>query len=217
MKLQQLWRTFSFWLFDKRWCIKIIMGVTAAGTLYGFYWYRWQLAETPVWLSPFVPDCPLASFYFLVICMFRLRAVRLHTLEQLAVFSAIKYGIWTVGVLLAQYIRGGALTANQLMLLISHIGLLGLGLVYWPQLNWSSRGITAAVLWHAANDAMDYGVGVHPYLPEAVSLSFATWLAVGTTVILSGMMLYAAKDFLPFVPNKRYTVSSILEEKQEDV
>lgn len=41
----------------------LLLFVNAAGTVYGYYWYRYQLAETPPVFLPFVPDSPTASLF----------------------------------------------------------------------------------------------------------------------------------------------------------
>ncbi|KPD00816.1 hypothetical protein LR69_00898 [Geobacillus sp. BCO2] len=43
----------------------LLLFVNAAGTIYGYYWYRYQLADTPPVFLPFVPDSPTASLFFL--------------------------------------------------------------------------------------------------------------------------------------------------------
>ncbi|EPR28178.1 putative membrane spanning protein [Geobacillus sp. WSUCF1] len=42
----------------------LLLFVNAAGTIYGYYWYRYQLADTPPVFLPFVPDSPTASLFF---------------------------------------------------------------------------------------------------------------------------------------------------------
>ena len=38
--------------------------VNVLGTVYRYYWYKYQLIDTPVWLRVVVPDSPTASLFF---------------------------------------------------------------------------------------------------------------------------------------------------------
>lgn len=50
-------------IFASRPVVSLLLLVNAAGTVYGYYWYRYQLAETPPLFLPFVPDSPTASLF----------------------------------------------------------------------------------------------------------------------------------------------------------
>lgn len=51
-------------LLASRSVVWLLFAVNAAGTAYGYYWYRYQLADTPPLFLPFVPDSPTASLFF---------------------------------------------------------------------------------------------------------------------------------------------------------
>ena len=74
----------------------MLLIVNVIGTIYGYIWYRYQLAETPAIFLPFVPDSPTASLFFvLVLTAFLLRR-HFPLLEALAITTLVKYGIWAV-------------------------------------------------------------------------------------------------------------------------
>ena len=41
----------------------VIVAINLAGTLFGFWYYRFQLAQTPIVMWPFVPDSPTATLF----------------------------------------------------------------------------------------------------------------------------------------------------------
>lgn len=43
--------------------IGLLLAINLFGTVYGYYWYRYQLAETPAKFLLFVPDSPTASLF----------------------------------------------------------------------------------------------------------------------------------------------------------
>ncbi len=47
-------------------CLLII---NILGTIYGYYWYRYQLEQTPFYFLPFVPDSPTASLFFVFVLL----------------------------------------------------------------------------------------------------------------------------------------------------
>lgn len=47
--------------------IFIMILINFFGTVYGYYWYRYQLADTPAHFYIFVPDSPTASLFFLIV------------------------------------------------------------------------------------------------------------------------------------------------------
>lgn len=45
----------------------LLLIINIVGTIYGYYWYGWQLKETPAIFLPFVPDSPTASLFFVLV------------------------------------------------------------------------------------------------------------------------------------------------------
>ncbi len=44
----------------------ILLTINVFGTLYGYYWYAYQLASTPPIFIPFVPDSPTEVCFFVL-------------------------------------------------------------------------------------------------------------------------------------------------------
>jgi uncharacterized membrane protein YpjA len=74
----------------------ILFIVNLLGTIYGYYWYRFQIVDTVYWLRIFVPDSPTASLFLCIVLLGYLLNKQNGLIEALAFVSLIKYGIWAV-------------------------------------------------------------------------------------------------------------------------
>ena len=99
------------------------MLLNVAAVIVGFYFYSDQLAATPPQLLIFVPDCPLFVFLSLLII---LGIVRNDIFSFLVSAGMVKYGLWTVFVLLfhwGAYSVPAALPVT-VVFIIGHLGIL---------------------------------------------------------------------------------------------
>ncbi|SDR80100.1 Uncharacterized membrane protein YpjA [Paenibacillaceae bacterium GAS479] len=151
----------------------------ALGTVYGYYWYAYQLQETvstghPLWQLLFVPDSPTASLFFTLSLLYLLFppsspgrvAVWLRMIiEALAVLTSIKYGIWAVAMILAGAYQGEPLEPTHFMLMASHLGMAVEALLYLPFMKFGRLAAAGAFGWLLLNDYNDYKFEIFPYLP----------------------------------------------------
>jgi uncharacterized membrane protein YpjA len=161
--------------------LHLLFWVNLLGTAYGYVWYGDQLVETfrerPLVLLPFVPDSPTASLFFTfsLLCLladrhpaWRRRVARIAGLrsliDALAVITLIKYGVWAVVVNFADGWQGGGIDILQWMLIASHAGMALEALVYAGRLTYGKTALLAASAWTLVNDALDYGLDIHPWL-----------------------------------------------------
>ncbi|QJC51890.1 DUF1405 domain-containing protein [Paenibacillus albicereus] len=154
--------------------------VNALGTVYGYYWYAYQLEQTvsdghPWWQIVFVPDSPTASLFFTLALLYLLfppaspgRGARLlrSGIEALGVVTSIKYGIWAVAMILAGASQGEPLEPQHYMLMASHLGMAVQALLYLPFFRFRKAAAAFALLWLLFNDYNDYAFGIFPYLPS---------------------------------------------------
>lgn len=160
----------------------------AAGTVWGFLWYKDQLSQTPWYFWPLTPDCPVTSLCFLLFLLW-IRSGRRWRLEWqaavawIAVLGSLKYGVWTI-VVLGQYILlpGSQPDAQDWMLVASHLGLLAEGLLYSGQLPRMPVMYGTAMVWFLLNDYADWLLLIHPRLPLPDEFAFAMWTSLGLTV-----------------------------------
>mgnify|MGYP001082249976 FL=1 len=161
--------------------LRLLFWVNLLGTAGGYAWYWDQLRETaaekPFWLLPFVPDSPTASLFFSLSLLFlmaerhpvrrtavgRLAGVR-ALVDALAVVTLFKYGVWAVVINFADGWQGGGIDPLQWMLIVSHAGMAIEAIVYAGRLAYGMPALLAASAWTLLNDALDYGLKIHPWL-----------------------------------------------------
>ncbi|GAA4708883.1 DUF1405 domain-containing protein [Brevibacillus fulvus] len=162
-----LWEWFLQSL-EKKWFLWLLFVINFLGTIYGFYWYGNQLADTPTYLRIFVPDSPTGSGLFTLVLLTYLLGRHIPVLEALAGITNFKYGIWAVAVILSGWSLGNEVHWTDIMLLISHGGMAVESVLYsrFYQLSWLPVGIAA--LWTLNNDFLDYVMDIHPWLPDVL-------------------------------------------------
>lgn len=172
-----------------------LMGVVIGG----WWWYGPMLVKAPFWALPFIPDCPLAAL-LATVAYFGLRAERRWGgFYALAMFSCIKYGLWTQAFWLRYWLGGNPIDPVGLLMFVTHIGLFCEGLLLLPFIG--PLGLPARVgvtLWHALAIFVDYGLSgfaslnygfpfYPPMLHEMVGFMF--WTATILTTLLGGVLL----------------------------
>jgi uncharacterized membrane protein YpjA len=161
----------------------LLLVVNIAGTAYGYYWYGWQLADTPAIFLPFVPDSPTASLFFVFVLLAFLLGRNWPLLESLAIVTLFKYGIWAVVMNLLVYFVNGYLDPIGLMLMISHGAMAIQGVLYAPFYKIKWWHFFAAAIWTLHNDIIDYVFFMLPryqdldkYIPQIGYFTF--WLSI---------------------------------------
>lgn len=166
-----------------------LVAINAVGSAWGFWWYHDQLASTPRWQWPVVPDSPTASSLFTVALILQLLERRSRALEAFAYLTMVKYGLWTVVVLGVYGARTGSWHPEALLLIASHAGMAIEAAIYQRWYPAAPAAVLAAWGWAAFNDLVDYGAGLHPYLPGPEVAGMAVWTALALTV-LAGAFVY---------------------------
>lgn len=190
------------------WCRQWIITLAAidvAGALYGFKWYEGQILQLPVYTWPVVADSPLSTLFFGVYLSALALGKRLSGLEALASFSMLKYGCWTV-IVLTQYMWGhGILEFEACHLTLSHFGMVLEALLFQLRYRASPRWVLAVLTWSLFNDWADYGLGLHPTLPDPNAARWVTTLTPIITIVVSVWCL--------LVPHRRI-VAALLPEHE---
>ncbi|MFC4557373.1 DUF1405 domain-containing protein [Virgibacillus kekensis] len=174
-------------LTDKTFLIGLFI-INLLGTLYGYYWYRFQLADTPDIFLIFVPDSPTASLFFTIFLLFFIFGKHVPYIEALAIITLFKYGIWAVVMNLFTLIVDGYIGWVGYMLMISHGAMAVQGLLYAPYYRIKMRHIMFAAVWTLHNDVIDY---VFEMMPTYSSLNrymdeigyFTFWLSILSILI----------------------------------
>jgi uncharacterized membrane protein YpjA len=155
--------------------LNLVWPVVAAnllGTAFGFWYYRFQFADEPLVMWPFVPDSPLATlFVAAAFAAWRLGRTNEY-LNALAFFGCLKLGLWTPYVLAAfsdAFLRTTPVPMYA-FLFTSHLAMVVEAFVLHRVADFPVRAVAVAVAWYGFNDVVDYfvpivGVPHHTYLP----------------------------------------------------
>lgn len=170
-------------LLANRSVLKLLLVVNIIGTIYGFYWYGWQLKQTPTIFLPFVPDSPTASLFFVFVLIAFLLRKNWPLLEALAIVTLFKYGIWAVVMNILVYFVQGHLDWAGYMLIASHGAMAIQGILYAPFYRIKWWHLIATAIWTLHNDVIDYVFFMLPsyhmldeYIPQIGYFTF--WLSV---------------------------------------
>jgi uncharacterized membrane protein YpjA/uncharacterized membrane protein YdjX (TVP38/TMEM64 family) len=170
------------YLGDKRFITFLIL-VNFIGTVYGYYWYRYQIQDTPAKYILFVPDSPTASLFFLIALIGLVMKRNIRIIEALAVITLFKYGVWAVVMNILVLIELGTLHWTGYMLILSHGAMAIQGLLYTPYFRYSVIHIVIASIWTLHNDVIDYVFFMLPsysvlssYIPQIGYFTF--WLSM---------------------------------------
>lgn len=153
------------WLYPvlgNRSVIWLLLIINFLGTIYGYYWYGYQLAETPLVFLPFVPDSPTASLFFVFVLVAFLLRTNWPLIEALAIVTLFKYGIWAVVMNLLVFAVSGSLDGSGLLLIFSHGAMAIQGLLYAPFYRIKGWHLALAAIWTIHNDVIDYVFGMMP-------------------------------------------------------
>lgn len=167
------------------------------GSIYGYYWYREQLASTPARFLLFVPDSPFSTTLFMLMLIIILMGKRFTLLELLACAGVIKYGIWAAIINIHFGLTSGIFTVENFGLTVSHLGMALEGFIFIRHVKLPKSLIGVTFLWMLLNDFMDYFVqvapgtkGVHPYLFADNQWGIALWSVILLTVLITLYYLY---------------------------
>lgn len=158
------------------------------GSVYGFYWYKWQMVitEPKFWL--FVPDSPTASLFFTLAILGWLLNRHFKFIEALALITLVKYGLWAVVMNILTLIETGSIGAVGWMLVISHFAMAVQAVLYIPLYKFGFIHIVVAAIWTLHNDVIDYVFGQMPIYGSLMVYMdrigyFTFWLSIGCIAI----------------------------------
>lgn len=159
------------------------------GSIYGFYWYRNQLASTEWYWNFFVPDSPTSSTFFTLVILLWLFRRSSPVLEMISMVTNIKYGIWACGVILTYWTADGTVEPANIMLLLSHGAMAIEVILYNFAYRFDWRVLWIGAVWLLFNDFLDYVFGIHPYLQDN---RFLTEIALSTVVLSVCTIVFTA-------------------------
>lgn len=180
-------------LFRRRRVILILVLVNGLGGVYGFWWYHGQLASTPWYLWPVVPDSPLSATLLGLALLLCYAGRRSMWLEAIACVMVMKYGAWAALVIGQFWLTKGIVVFDDVHLFISHLGMAIEGVIYAGVFRVPVVAAVVAIGWAVVNDLCDYGLGVYPRLQDPGMVAWAMGYAIGLTVVVGTYMLVVGK------------------------
>jgi uncharacterized membrane protein YpjA len=161
----------------------LLLIINILGTIYGYIWYRYQLAETPPIFLPFVPDSPTASLFFVFVLLTFLCRRHFPLCEALAIVTLVKYGVWAVMMNLLVWKVTGELGVAGWMLIVSHGAMAIEGMLYAPFYRFRGTHLAIAAVWTLHNDIIDYVFGMMPHYSVLQQYAdtigyFTFWLSI---------------------------------------
>lgn len=187
---------------DRRCFLYVLLTVNFLGSIYGYYWYKNQLEATPVYWLPFVPDSPTASAAFTLVLFLYLFNKRSPFWEAFAGVTLFKYGVWAVSMILAGAVLSDkpfleSLVWTDWMLMVSHLGMAVEGILYSRLFIFGRKEILLVGGWTVLNDVMDYGVGIHPWLPLSMAGTEPVVALFTLSLSLVSLLLFTWLVFSP--------------------
>ncbi|MFD1598573.1 DUF1405 domain-containing protein [Halobellus rarus] len=134
----------------------VVIAINLAGTAFGFWYYRFQLQNTPLVMWPVVPDSPLATLLMAAsLASWRLGRDR-DWIHALAFVGNLKYGLWVVVVQLT--INDVLATGDPYLwfLFVSHLGMGLQAFVIYRYAEFTVPAVGIATAWFGFNDVVDY-------------------------------------------------------------
>lgn len=135
------------------WAVIII---NTAGSIFGFWYYRFQLLNTSLVMWPVVPDSPIATILMVASVLSWRFGQNRHWIHALAFVGNLKYGLWVVAV---QIFINDVLMSQNLyywFLLISHFGMGLQAFVIYRYAKFTVPAVGIATSWFGFNDIVDY-------------------------------------------------------------
>ena len=134
----------------------VIVAINLAGTAFGFWYYRFQLAQTPIVMWPFVPDSPTATLFIALSLTSWKLDYDVEWLHMLAFYGNIKLGLWTPFVQLVLNGPGGIEPWLYWFLIVSHLAMSLQSFLIYRYAEFTVGAVAVTTVWYGLNDIVDY-------------------------------------------------------------
>lgn len=201
-------------IYGVRWIEGALVGINLLGFLLGtLFWYGPQMRQISPALWPWLVDSPLSVLAFALALPLIRRgggAAR-EMLATWALFSNVKYGLWTVVFWILWWRGPGTFNLESITMTFTHAVMVGMGaslLLYFRPRIWQ---VAAASGWFALNDYLDYWQGIAPRVPAGVSIETLKVEQLIVTAAITLALLVLASRRAPRRPGPVRSVAGQVE------
>ena len=196
----QLTRANIWYLLTHKSFLIALLIVNLLGTIYGYYWYGWQLAITEPIFYIFVPDSPTASLFFCFVLIAWIMGKSWPVMEVLALVTLVKYGLWADVMNIWTLIETGSIGWQGWMLVGSHFAMAVQAVLYMKKYVFTYWHVVIAAVWTLHNDVIDYVFGQMPMYRDLANYTsyigyFTFWLSIAC--ILLAIFSIRWRKYLP--------------------
>ncbi len=159
----------------------LLILVNIAGFIFGIYYYQPQLSQTSIWSWILVIDCPLFVLLFAAILFFD---VRESFFNFLVATGLVKYGLWTVFVILLLWNQFTAVAPVMYPILaIAHAGMTLEFIFLLPRMRADFNNFRVIPIF-LLMDYFDYFKNLHPWLPEGAPIDLIMMFSFASSIII---------------------------------
>ncbi|KPN95338.1 DUF1405 domain-containing protein [Lysinibacillus sp. ZYM-1] len=196
----QITRANLWYLLNHKSFLIALLIINLLGTVYGYYWYGWQLAITKPIFYIFVPDSPTASLFFCFVLIAWIFGKSWPLMEVLALVTLVKYGLWADVMNIWTLVETGSIGWQGWMLVGSHFAMAVQAILYMKKYVFTYWHVVIAAVWTLHNDVIDYVFGQMPMYGDLVKYTsyigyFTFWLSIAC--ILLAIFSIRWRKYLP--------------------
>ena len=165
------------------------------GSVLGFNVYSLQLSQSPLYLWPMIPDCPIQTAGFCIFLVLHRLRRNYPVLNMFLFLGLVKYALWTLVAvpLYAPQLTPSLFEANS-VLAYFHTGMILDAIFLIPSLKKVQlRFLLLNNIWLFWNDLSDYFIGTHPYVPSPDFLTLLLFQNIVMNLLLTGVFIWLVK------------------------
>ncbi|NIO23153.1 MAG: DUF1405 domain-containing protein [Candidatus Aenigmarchaeota archaeon] len=178
-------KKFSERVFSNRKALLLLAVLNFLGFLVGMSTYYLQLSEAPAYLWIVILDCPIAVLLFAIVCAFIYLKLEVpNVLEFFTSVYLIKFGVWTMLVLVLywNYYSADAVIGASTFLL--HVGMVLEGVMLMPRIRPKKYNTVILLAILLINDFFDYFLGTVTRIPPE-HLGFLMYESFAASILLT--------------------------------
>ncbi|GBE54885.1 hypothetical protein BMS3Bbin15_01049 [archaeon BMS3Bbin15] len=140
--------------------------INLAGSAFGFYYYQPLFRLFPGYLYIFISNSPNATLLFAISIFLLLLGRKHNTIYLIAMANNIKYGLWTMLVILyfSSHFLSPANKEYYYLMFLLHFGMVIQPVLIIHLVKIGRKEIAIALLWLLINDFFDYVLWLNPLI-----------------------------------------------------